>query len=454
MELLYNIKDKPPLGKLLLAALQQLLAVIAGTIVAPLIVGHGMSQSAALLGAGVGTLVYLLITRFRSPVFLGSSFSFIGSMSAAFAGAASMAIGYLGLILGAAMAGLLYVILGLVVKFAGTKWIDKIMPPVIIGPVVAVIGLSLAPNAINNITKGSVLDSTGNSIANPYLCLLCGVIALFTMVIVSVYAKRTLKLVPFIIGIVTGYVVATIFTVIGNATGTDALKIIDFSIFKHIEWVPKFTFVEAIKGCQDFESSGQFFKYLLLVFVSYVPVSFACFAEHIADHKNLSFITNHDLLVDPGLHRTLMGDGTGSMVGAFFGGCPNTTYGESISCTILSKNASTWTIFAGSLMAIALSFVGPIMTFFASVPTCIIGGLSIALYGYIAASGFQMLKKVDLSDQRNIFVIASILVVGIGGMIIQIYNFVFSPVACSLVFGIIIYQLVNIKPRKKNIEEQ
>ena len=448
MELLYNVKDRPPVGRLIFFAIQQLLAILAGTITLPLIVGNGMSQSAALLGAGVGTLVYLLITKFRSPVFLGSSFTYLGSMAAAFAGAATAAIGYIGVILGALLAGLVYVILSIIVHFTGSGWVSKIMPPIIIGPVVMVIALTLSPNAIENITKGNVLVD-GAIVANPYLCLLCGFAALIVAIICSAYGKKMIRLIPFIIGILSGYALALVFTIIGNTAHIDAMKIIDFSPFINMNWIPKFAFVEAFKGFKDFSSTKSFFEYFGLVAVAYVPVAFAVFAEHIADHKNISFIIEKNLLDDPGLSRTLMGDGVGSMVGAFFGGCPNTTYGESISCIAFSKNASIITIIITSLMAIALSFFGPLMAFFASIPSCVIGGISIALYGFIASSGLQMLKDVDMRDLKNIFVISTILILGVGGLVIKISFFMFSPIACALVGGILINLLVNIKPRKK-----
>ena len=448
MELVYGIKDRPPVRKLILSAFQQLLAVMAGTIAMPMVVGHGMSQSAALLGAGIGTIVYLLITRFKSPVFLGSSFSFVGSLTAAFAGAASASIGYFGIIIGAAFGGLVYVVLSIVTKHAGTKWIDKIAPPVIIGPTVAIIGLTLAPNAVANLFQGSVIEN-GKAVASPYITLLCGLVTLFISICVSVYSKKLIKLIPFIIGILAGYALASIFTIIGNSCDVDALKVIDFSIFKEIKWIPDFAFVKAIKGIKEFESVGQAASYIGLVAAAFIPVSFVCFTEHIADHKNLSFITGQNLLEEPGLNRTLMGDGVGSMVGAFFGGCPNTTYGESISCTALSRNASTITVLTAACMAIVASFLGPLMTFFRTIPVCIIGGLSIALYGFIASSGFQMLRNVDMSDHKNIFVVSAILVAGVGGLAIQFYQIYFSPVACALVLGIITNVIVNIKRKPK-----
>lgn len=453
MELYYKVSDKPPFQKVLLAALQQLMAVLAGTIAVPMIVGKGMSQSAALFGAGMGTLIYLLITRFKSPVFLGSSFSYVGSMCAAFAGAMSLSIGYLGIILGAVFAGLVYVILSIIVKISGTKWINKLMPPIIVGPTVAVIGLTLAPNAINNLMKGNVFDTAGNSLASPYLTALCGVVTLITAAIISTYSKKIFKLIPFIFGILSGYILALVFTLFGNAYNIDELKIINFEVFKNIKWIPDFAFVKAIDGIKEFDSAKEFISYALIIFFSFVPVSFVSFAEHIADHKNLSFIINENLLEEPGLNRTLLGDGLGSITGAMFGGCPNTTYGESISCTALSKNASIYTVIVAAFLCLIFSFIGPLMAFFESVPTCIIGGLCIVLYGFIASSGFQMLHDVDLSSQKNIFVIATILISGVGGLAINVKQVVFSPIASALVFGIIVNLIVNIKHNKNDNED-
>lgn len=448
MELLYKVHDRPSFGKTIVFALQQLLSILAGTIAVPLIIGNGMSQSAALFGASVGTLVYLLITKFKSPVFLGSSFTYIGSMSAAFAGAASAAIGFSGILIGAVLAGLVYVILSILVHFTGSKWIDKLMPPVIIGPVVAIIALILAPNAIHSLGIGDVMDSSGGVSANQYLCTLCGLLTLVVAVVCATYGKKMVKLVPFVAGILAGYLLALVFTLIGNSTGNAALIIINFAPLKNISWLPDFTIVKAIKGFKEFSSAKEFLSYFGFIAVSYVPVAFAVFAEHIADHKNVSYIIESDLLKDPGLSRTLMGDGLGSIIGATFGGCPNTTYGESISCLAFSKNASIITIITTSVLGILISFFGPLMAVLATIPTCVVGGLSIALYGFIAISGFQMLKKVDLSEQKNIFVIATIFVLGIGGLTIRFYYVEFSPIACALVGGILMNLLVNIKRKK------
>ncbi len=433
MKLIYNVDDKPGYGKVAVFALQQLLAILAATIAVPSIICNGMSQSAALFGAGVGTLVYLLFTKFRSPVFLGSSFAFLGSMSAAFAGAASNAAGHFGLILGAIFAGLVYVVIALVVKFVGVNWINKLMPAVVIGPTVAIIGLSLSGNAVGDLMKGGV-QLEGASVASPYLTLVIGLITLITVTICSVYGKKMPKLIPFIIGIVAGYIVAAIFTAIGKATDTATLQVINFDAFKDMKIfsVPDFTFVKGFDGIKDID-----FEYVITVLVAYVPVAFVVFAEHIADHKNLSTIIEKDLLTDPGLSNTLLGDGVGSMCGAFFGGCPNTTYGESVGCVAITKNASVVTIFTTAIFAIVISFFDPFVTFLASIPPCVMGGVCMALYGFIAVSGLKMLQKVDLEDNKNLFVASVILIAGVGGLTVSFGKVTITSIACALILGII-----------------
>ena len=433
MNLIYGIHDKPKFGQMLLFAFQQVLAILAATILVPAIIGNGMSQSAALFGAGVGTIVYQLFTKFRSPVFLGSSFAFINSMFAAFAGAASASAGYAGLLIGAIFAGLVYVVIALVVKFVGVNWINKLMPPVVIGPTVALIGLSLAVNAVNDLTVGKVMVD-GVSACSPYVALICGIITLLAIFVFSVYGKGMAKLVPFVLGILVGYVVASIFTVIGIATNNVALQVINFAAFKDMQIfaIPDFTFVEAIKGVKEIDGS-----FIATIAVAYVPVAFVVFAEHIADHKNLSTIIGEDLLENPGLHRTLLGDGVGSIAGAIFGGCPNTTYGESVGCVAITRNASVVTITTAAIMCIVISFFGPFVTFLASIPNCVMGGVCVALYGFIAVSGLKMIQKVNLNASKNLFVVSSILIPGIGGLSISFGKITLTTIACALILGIL-----------------
>lgn len=435
MKLIYDVEDKPKFGQLIIFAFQQLLAILAATIAVPSIIGNGMTQSAALFGAGIGTIVYLLFTKFKSPVFLGSSFAFLGSMFAAFAGAVSVEAGYAGIIIGAFFAGLVYVVLAILVKCAGVNWINKLMPPVVIGPTVAIIGLSLAGNAIGDMLKFAEFDAA-NSVyamtAKGWIGFICGLVTFFVVVLCSVYGKKMTRLIPFVIGILAGYIVAAFFTVIGNATGNDAFKIIDFSLFNDMRWVPDFTFLNASRGIKDVDS-----KYIATIAVAYVPVAFVVFAEHIADHKNLSTVIGRDLLEKPGLHRTLLGDGVGSMVGAIFGGCPNTTYGESVGCVAITGNASVITILATAIMAIVISFFGPFVTFLATIPSCVMGGVCVTLYGFISVSGLKMVQDVDFGDNRNLFVVSAILISGIGGMALKLGQVTLTEIACALIMGII-----------------
>ena len=455
MKLIYNVHDKPKFNQLIIFAIQQLLAIMAATLVVPIIVGNGMSPAAALFGAGIGTLVYLAFTKFKSPVFLGSSFAFLGSMAAAFAGGVSMSLGYLGLILGAVVAGLVYVIIALVVKFVGVAWINKLMPAVVIGPTVAIIGLSLAGNAVGDLVTGEVTAPITNQVVtSPFVALICGLVTLIVTAICATYGKKMVRLIPFVIGILSGYAVAAIFTLIGGAADIDALKVINFAyitdLFKDgvtlstFITIPKFTFIEAFKGVSEFNGT-----YFATIAVAYMPVAFVVFAEHIADHKNISSIIEKDLLEDPGLHRTLLGDGVGSMAGAFFGGCPNTTYGESVGCVAITGNASIVTIMAAAIGAIAISFLSPFVAFVDSIPPCVMGGVCMALYGFIAVSGLKMVQKVDLNQNKNLFVASVILIAGIGGLTLNFGKVTITSIACALILGIIMNLILC---RKKDEE--
>ena len=440
MKLTYGIKDKPKFGQVLVFALQQLLAIMAATIAVPNIIQNGMSPAAALFGAGAGTLIYLLFTKFSSPVFLGSSFAFLGSMGAAFGGAASMEIGYAGLLVGAVFAGLVYVVIALIVKLVGVNWINKLMPAVIIGPTVAIIGLSLAGNAVGDLQKASY------DTASVYVCLIVGLVTLAVTMLCSVYGKGFIKMIPFVMGILAGYALAAILTAIGSATDNGALMLINFdplkNLFTEIKFtsfidLPEFSFIKAFEGFKSIDGA-----YIGSIAIGYVPVALVVFAEHLADHKNISSIIESDLLENPGLHRTLLGDGVGSMVGAFFGGCPNTTYGESIGCVAISGNASIVTILTTAIMAMAISFIAPFSTFLATIPSCVMGGVCMALYGFIAVSGLKMLQKVDLEDNRNLFTASVILIAGIGGLSLSFAideerAITITTIACALILGIL-----------------
>ena len=447
--LIYGINDKVPFWKNLLFAFQQFLAIIAATILVPVLVNANsgtqlLNPASALVGAGFGTLVYLLFTKFKSPVFLGSSFAFIPALSAA------AVFGYFGIFLGAVIAGGVYALLALVVKLFGTKWISKLMPPVIIGPTVALIGLSLAGSAMNN-----VMNTAGGAQNYSLIHILIGVATFLITVVASVKGGKQIKMFPFVIGVMGGYVLACIFTVIGLLAEAPALVVVDFSSFKTIAdfstWIPDFTFVGLFK--EGFTNANG--TAIAAVVLGFAPVAFVVFAEHIADHKNISSIIGEDLLQDPGLHRTLLGDGVGSIVGSFFGGCPNTTYGESVGCVAITGNASTRTIFTTAIISIVVAFFRPALALVESMSSCssIIGGISIALYGFIAVSGFKMFKDIDLNDNKNLFVVAAILIPGIGGLILNFGPISISSIAPALILGIITNLLLKDKKPAENNDQ-
>ena len=445
MKLVYQVDDRPKNSQLVVYAFQQVLAIMAATIAVPMIVGNGMSSAAALFGAGVGTLVYVAFTKHKSPVFLGSSFAFIGSMSAAFAGAVSVSAGYAGIILGALMAGLVYVIFALIIRNIGVDWVNKLMPPVVIGPTVAIIGLSLAGNAINDLQTSS---ATG---MHTQWAVLCGLIALITTMMTSTYGSKNIRLIPFIFGIIAGYITALFITLIGHFTGNEAMLITSFASFAPLTEngiglhtffaVPDFTFLKA--GFADVNGG-----YLATVAAAYIPVAFVVFAEHIADHKNISSIIETDLLTDPGLDNTLLGDGVGSIVGAVFGGCPNTTYGESVACVAITKNASIATIITAAIECILISFLSPFVAFISSIPSCVMGGVCMALYGFIAVSGLKMIQRLDLDVNKNLYVVSTILISGIGGLSLTFGNITITSIACALILGIIVNNLLKKDPNR------
>lgn len=451
MKLIYNVEDKPKFSQLIIFSLQQLLAIITATIVVPILtnaygaVNLEMDPAAALFGAGVGTIVYLLFTRSKSPVFLGSSFAFLSSMYSA------TVFGFFGIIAGAFFAGLVYVIIALVIKAVGSGWLNKLMPPVVIGPTVALIGLSLAGNAVSDLTKSS---ATGESYS--FVAIVCGLVTFFVTILVSTKGKGFWKLIPFLVGVLAGYLTASVFALIGNATGVEALKVINYTAlvenFKTINLgsffhMPKFAFVEAINELKDGGLALTLADFGTLMLL-YMPVAFVVFAEHVADHKNISSIIERDLLENPGLDKTLLGDGVGSMAGAFFGCCPNTTYGESVGCVAVTKNASVVTIWGTAALAMLLSLFSPFVAFVNTIPSCVLGGICVVLYGFIAVSGLKMIQSVDLGEDRNLFVVAAILVLGIGGLVFNFGALQVTSVAAALIIGIIVNQILKSKEEK------
>ena len=449
MKLVYDVSDKPKFSKTIVFAFQQMIAIMAATLLVPMIVSsYGLvaDPAAALFGAGIGTLVYIFFTKKKSPVFLGSSFTFLG----AYAASIGQNFGYLGIIIGVLFAGLVYVVIGIIIKAVGSGWVNKLMPAVIIGPIVALIGLSLSGTA-----TGWMASNGGDNYS--LLTILVGAVTFFAIVIASVKGSQNIKLIPFIVGIGVGYVFALILTLIGKAAGNEAMQILSFDSFKSafvpfsvasIVKMPDFFFLKAIqeKGWEALSAAD-----IGSIALIYVPIGVVELAQHIADHKNLGNIINKDLITDPGLDNTLFGDGVGSIVGSIFGGAANTTYGESIGCVAITGNASVISIITAAIGCMVLSFFTPFVALINSIPKCVMGGACVALYGFIAVSGLQMLRKVDLNNSKNLFIVSGILVTGIGGLTLQFgFNemtqgpvLTVTSLAVALIFGIITNPIVN-----------
>ena len=482
-QLVYDVNDRPPFGKMLVFAFQQVLAIMAATIAVPTIIGLPTQIPAAILGAGIGTIVYLLFTKFKSPVIISSSFAFLSSLSTA------LAFGYCGVILGAVLAGLVYVVLAIIIKFAGSKWVSKLMPPVIIGPTVAIIGLSLAGNAMGDIVtaSGAMINKSYNLVA-----LFCGLVTLITICICSTQKKFKMgRLIPFIIGIGAGYVVASFFSIFGYCFDVEYLKIVnwqplvnnfaplsdaaasagdkvqsfltypDFALIEAIKELVTGNVSEAVQTATGGISTTLTWAGVGEVVLAFVPVALVVFAEHIADHKNLSSIIGKDLVEgEPGLSRTLLGDGVGSIAGTVFGICPNTTYGESVGCVAITKNASVSTILTAAVMCIVLSFVSPLMALLQTIPACVMGGVCLTLYGFIAVSGLKMFKDIDLGDNKNLFTVSTILIAGIGGLAIRIpyhlaedgtvdKTITITSIATALILGIVVHAIISAIEKKQ-----
>mgnify|MGYP000596247139 CR=1 FL=1 len=491
-QLVYDVNDKPAFGKNLVFAFQQVLAIMAATIAVPTIIGLPTQIPAAILGAGLGTIVYLLFTKFKSPVIISSSFAFLSSLSTA------LCFGYCGIILGGILAGLVYVVLAIIIKFAGSKWVSKLMPPVIIGPTVALIGLSLAGSAMGDIVKASGLKEVAGELVSVtngsynLVALFCGLVTLITICICSTQKRFKMgRLIPFIIGIGAGYAVASFFSIFGYACNVEYLQIVNWkpivenfaalgdstasvgAKFQSFLNYPDFALIEAIKELvtgnvsEAVNTATKGVATTLTwagvgeVALAFIPVALVVFAEHIADHKNLGSIIGRDLVEgEPGLCRTLLGDGVGSMAGTVFGICPNTTYGESVGCVAITKNASVSTIFLAAIMCIVLSFISPLMALLRTIPACVMGGVCLTLYGFIAVSGLKMFKDINLGDNKNLFTVSTILIAGIGGLSIKIpyalagdgtvtKTITITSIATALVLGIIVHAIINAIEKKQ-----
>lgn len=424
MNLLYNIGEKPKrIREWILYSIQQLLAVFVATVLIANICGTPIS--ACLLGACLGTLLYQLLTRFRSPMFISSCGATCSAVIGALALPSISSQNYLMVAVGGLVILAIYFLFAFLIKKKGIDFINKLFPATIVGPVTMVIGLNLA-TFIMSYTNNSGMWEV--------------ILAIATMLVIAVsshYFKGFLKTIPFLIGLLFGYIVALILTVTG------VHNFINFEVFNtaNWQWYPDLVFLKWNVG--DFSWSN-----VLSTAVLFSPVAICALLEHYSDHKCLSNIIGTDLTKDPGLHRTLMGDGAASFLGTVTCGLPNTSYGESIATTGFSRVASVWVITLAAGILGILSFIAPVNAFIQSIPACVFGGCAMILYGYIAASGLKTLinNKADLEDNKNLIVTSVILTTGVSG--IFLFSASFTGVALAMVLGVILNLILKPKAEK------
>lgn len=403
---------------------------------------------AALISSGIGTLIYLFITKLRSPVYLGSSAALMPVITTALALGGTEHGNFIALIIGVGIVGIMDIIIAIIAKFAGTKWLDKLLPPVIVGPVIILIGLGLASFATDWSMHNGGTDYSFVSLA----------VALITMIViccVSHYAKKTLKTLPFLIGIICGYVLSLILTGIGIATDCKSLQLVDFSVFNRIEWIPTFAFMKAADGI---EANGFNVNQIPTLLLVAIPIAFVSLCEHIGDHLNLSNMTGRNLLKDPGLKRTIMGDGVATLVCGSIGGLDTTTYGENIAVIGVSRIACSRILIVTACLSIVLGFFGPLMAVIQSIPYAVFGGAAFILYGFIAMSGIRSLQKVDLQDDKNSLIVSVILIAGVGGLVLNFaigeVPFTFTSTALAMILGVILNLILSIRHRMTRPNEK
>ena len=411
VDLLLDVDQRPSAGKGILLSFQHVFAMFGATILVPLILG--MPVSVALFASGVGTLIYMIATGFRVPVYLGSSFAFITAMSLAMkelGGDVSAAQ------TGVILTGFIYVLVAASVRFAGTKWIDKLLPPIIIGPMIIVIGLGLAGSAVTN--AGLVADGNWK---NALVAVVTFLIAAF----INTKGKGFLRIIPFLFAIIGGYLFAL------------TLGLVDFTPVLKANWfeIPGFYL--------PFSTGGAFKEYNLYFgpeTIAILPIAIVTISEHIGDHTVLGQICGRQFLKEPGLHRTLLGDGIATSVSAFLGGPANTTYGENTGVIGMTRIASVSVIRNAAFIAIALSFLGKFTALISTIPNAVLGGMSILLYGVIASNGLKVLikERVDFTQMRNLIIASAMLVLGLGGAILKLGPVTLSGTALSAMTGIIL----------------
>jgi uracil permease len=441
--LVYDLHEKPTYLRWLLLSLQHVLAMFGATVLVPALTG--LDVGVTLIGAGIGTLIYIFVTKGKSPVFLGSSFAYISPILSAMIlgtgldaagrnqfvngqynsfqlkltdlGLTSSDLNFIAVSIGLMSVGILYLIVSGIIRLVGMKWLNKILPPIVIGPTIIVIGLSLAPTAVGM--------AQGDGTWKP---LVVALITLMTAIFVSAYTKGLLQIIPIMSGIVIGYIVSILF------------GIVDFTPIQEAAWIQLPKVVWFKEGAYDVFQAGQIISILSLM----IPVALVTISEHIGDHLVLSQIIGKDLTKKPGLSKTIAGDGLATIVAGFLGGPANTTYGENTGVVGMTKVASVWVIGGAAVIAMGLGFIGKFTALISTIPGSVMGGISMMLFGIIASSGLRVLlnNKVDYSKQRNLIITAVILVAGIGGLTVSIGNFVLAKQALAIIIGIILHQIL------------
>ena len=423
--LIYDTHEKPPIAKWIVLALQHVFAMFGATILVPILVNQQAGSEVitvpvALLSSGIGTLLYILCTKGKSPVYLGSSFAFIAPIATAFA-----KDGLSGFSTGIITVGIIYILVSLLIKLFGKDWIKKVLPPIIVGPMIMIIGLSLAPNAIKQI------GLLGESIE--IKSFIVAFISFLVTSITAIYAKGFFKVIPFLIGIITGYIYSI------------ALGLVDFTPVSNSSF---FSLPRILIPLKDYTFS-------LSGMITMAPLAFVSIAEHIGDHMALSTIINKDLTKDPGLDKTIMGDGLATLFAGLIGGPANTTYGENTSVVGMSRVASVWVIALAAFFSICMAFLGTITTIFSTIPDPVLGGVSLLLYGFISVNGLKVLieNKVDFNNLRNVIIASTMLILGLGGATISFtsgdISFSLTGMSLAALVGIILNLLfINKKEGK------
>ena len=429
-KMLIDIDEKPSIGKWIVLAIQHVFAMFGATILVPILVNQAAGKEVltipvALVASGIGTLIYILCTKGKSPVYLGSSFAFISPIAAAF-----MVGGMGGAMTGIMAVGLIYIIVAIIIKFVGKDWLDKLLPPVIIGPMIMVIGFSLAPSAIQSIgiNDGATMEWKG---------IIVALVSFLVTALVMTKAKGFLKIIPFLVGIISGYIVAICF------------GLVDFTGFKEA----------AFFSLPAFKIPFVHYKLNFAALITIAPIALVTMCEHIGDHTALGNIIGKDLIKDPGLDRTLLGDGLATLVAGLIGGPANTTYGENTSVVGMTKVASVWVIGLAAIFAIIIGFLGKFTALVSSIPNPVLGGVSLLLYGFIGINGLKVLiaNKVDFENPKNILIVSAMLVLGLGNAVIYIasgnLNVPIKGMSLAAIFGILLNLLIPNTPVEENADD-